>query len=935
MSWTRKRTSLAVSAALAGTSANIAHAQIEEIIVTASRRAESAQDVPISVQAVTGDDLRDLRVETFDQYVEFLPNVVATGNGPGKKELYIRGSATEQSGVTVAPAQGSAPGVALYVDEQPVSFGARNLDVYAVDLERVEVLAGPQGTLFGASSQSGNLRLITNKPRQGVFETGFNAKYSSTEGGADSGAVDAYLNLPLGDRSAVRVAVYSDTQGGWIDNVANVFTPSGEVVDRNDFTHFGPRLTGADSVTSARNDGLVQDDWNEATYRGARIGIAHDINDNWDLLVQHTAQTLEAEGSFLAEPNLAEDASGKFAPEYNRDEFGLTTWTLTGRLSQLELIYTGGLLDRQVDSLIDYTYYNNGGGYITYYLCSGNIYDLTDPNHCYDPRKFDVEDTANRRITHEFRVHTDPTRRWRVLGGVYFNDVETNHIGDFSYYSTNQAFGEHANNYYNDNSGDGFMVGNITIPTDGVNTSGPRSPLTTFLNDFTRKESETAFFGEIAFDVTDTVTASFSARSYDLQSSLQGASNFSFGCRYGIGGFGNSHHTEDGRCNSHAFSNDVTARLRTLGHYNNAGDDNIILEARSPDGARDMFRGGGSNQATLDAIRNGHLDIGNLNSDGSITETDTIVKATLDWQVNNDVLLFASYAEGYRPATLNRNAGQLSTNQTGVYENYVVPAVALTDSLTSFEVGLKSYLLDRSLRLNATWFRSVIDELQVSRFDPSNVAFLYFIENIGDAKSGGLDVDFQWVATGSLSIAGAFSVLSTELTRINPQLQGIAVPVGSELPMAPAFAGNLRLRYDWRLANADADAYLAASLNYRGQSVSGIVGSAELMDDTLFHQSGANSGLGLQDEGGTFGTVRIPDGAGGRRLPANTRFINPAATTIGVAFGMERDTWGAELFIDNLNNESAPVMQIAGHYTPAITVQRPRTIGLRLSYDFE
>ena len=933
MSWTKKKTSLAVSAALASSSANIAHAQIEEIIVTASKRAESAQDVPISVQAVTGDDLRDLRVETFDQYVEFLPNVVATGNGPGKKELYIRGSATEQSGVTVAPAQGSAPGVALYVDEQPVSFGARNLDVYAVDLERVEVLSGPQGTLFGASSQSGNLRLITNKPQHGLFETGFNAKYSSTAGGADSGAVDAYLNLPLGDRSAVRVAVYSDTQGGWIDNAANVFTPSGEVVDRNDFTHFGPKLTGADSVVSARNDGLVQDDWNEATYRGARIGFAHDINDNWDLLVQHTAQTLEAEGSFLAEPNIAEDASGKFAPEYNRDEFGLTTWTLNGRLSQLELIYTGGLLNREVDSLIDYTHYNNGGGYITYYLCSGNIYDLTDPNHCFDPRKFYVEDTANRRVTHEFRVHTDPTRRWRVLGGVYLNDVETNHIGDFSYYSTNRAFGEHANNYYNDNSGDGFMVGNITIPTDGVNTSGPRSPLTTFLNDFTREESETAFFGEIAFDVTDSVTASFSARSYDLQSSLQGASNFSFGCRYGIGGFGNSHHTEDGRCNSHAFSNDVTARLRTLGHYNNAGDDNIILDATSPDGARNMFRGGGSNQATLDAIRNGHLDIGKLNSDGSITETDTIVKATVDWQVNDDVMLFATYAEGYRPATLNRNAGQLATNQTGVYENYVVPAVALTDSLTSFEVGLKSYLLDRSLRLNATWFRSVIDELQVSRFDPSNVAFLYFIENIGDAKTGGLDVDFQWVPTGSLSIAGAFSVLNTELTRINPQLQGIAVPVGSELPMAPAFAGNLRLRYDFRLANADA--FVAASLNYRGKSVAGIVGSAELMDDSLFHQAGAYSGLAVQDEGGTFGTVRIPDGAGGRRLPGNSRFINPAATTIAVSVGVERDTWGAELFIDNLNNESAPVVQIAGHYTPAITVQRPRTIGLRMSYDFE
>ena len=99
MSGTLKKTSLAVSAALAGASAHIAHAQIEEIIVTATKRAESAQDVPISVQAVAGDDLRELRVETFDRYVEYLPNVVGTGNGPGRKELYIRGSATEQSGI--------------------------------------------------------------------------------------------------------------------------------------------------------------------------------------------------------------------------------------------------------------------------------------------------------------------------------------------------------------------------------------------------------------------------------------------------------------------------------------------------------------------------------------------------------------------------------------------------------------------------------------------------------------------------------------------------------------------------------------------------------------------------------------------------------------------------------------------------------------------
>ena len=431
------------------------------------------------------------------------------------------------------------------------------------------------------------------------------------------------------------------------------------------------------------------------------------------------------------------------------------------------------------------------------------------------------------------------------------------------------------------------------------------------------------------------MTASVSARYYDLTSQLQGASNFSFGCRYGTGGFGNSEATADGRCNSHAFSNDVTERLQTLGQYNEDGNDGTILSARSPNGARDMFRGGGSNQATLDAIKNGHLDLGGLDSDGSINETDTILKATIDWQANDNLMFFATYAEGYRPANLNRNAGQLSTNQAGVFENYVVPAVARTDTLTSYEFGMKSDLFDRSLRLNATFYFSEIDDLQVSRFDPSNVAFLYFIENVGDAEAKGLDVDFQWAVSDAFTIAGAFSILDTELKSLNSQLQGIAVPTGSDLPLASSFSGNLRARYDFYIEGMGANGYVLAGIRHRGKNVTGVVGSAEFMDDTLFRQSGAYSGLNIKNEEGTYGTIQIPDGAGGTRLSNSSRFVNSSATTVNVAFGLEKDNWGAELFVDNLNNEEAPVMQIAGHYTPVASVQRPRTIGLRLTYDFE
>ena len=95
---------------------------------------------------------------------------------------------------------------------------------------------------------------------------------------------------------------------------------------------------------------------------------------------------------------------------------------------------------------------------------------------------------------------------------------------------------------------------------------------------------------------------------------------------------------------------------------------------------------------------------------------------------------------------------------------------------------------------------------------------------------------------------------------------------------------------------------------------------------TLFHQTGRYSGLQIHNEGGTFGSVTIPDGDG-RRLPVNSRFVNPAATTFNLAFGVEKDAWRAELFVDNLGNEDAPIVQVGGRYTPVVTKQRPAQRG--------
>ncbi|TLY74633.1 MAG: TonB-dependent receptor, partial [Gammaproteobacteria bacterium] len=145
-----------------------ASAGVEEIVVTAQRRAESIQNVPITIQALTGEALTQLNVATFEDSIKFLPNVTITGAGPGEDNIIMRGLATANSGTQAAGIVGSFPNVAVYLDEQSGQLPGRNLDIYAADLERIEILEGPQGTLFGAGAQAGVVRYITNKPQLNV-----------------------------------------------------------------------------------------------------------------------------------------------------------------------------------------------------------------------------------------------------------------------------------------------------------------------------------------------------------------------------------------------------------------------------------------------------------------------------------------------------------------------------------------------------------------------------------------------------------------------------------------------------------------------------------------------------------------------------------------------------------------------------------------------
>ncbi|WP_166422368.1 TonB-dependent receptor [Paraglaciecola sp. 20A4] len=848
-------------------------AHIETIEVTATKRSESIQDIPVSVTALNGQALENLGVDNFQEYVEFLPNVIFQGTGPGQNEIYIRGAATTQSNISVSSVQALQPSVAFYLDEQPVSMQGRNLDIFATDMQRIEVLPGPQGTLFGASSQSGTVRLITNKPDHSGFSAGVDTSTSFTKGGEMSNSVEAFMNFAVSDDLALRVAAYSDNQGGWIDNIRNDpsnggYIGSAVVIDRIS----GGVLSDPENtpVVSPENDALVEDDFNDAVYSGARFGLSYIINEDWDLLVQHTQQTLSTEGVFSYDPNLqGETSTNRFVPEDNDDEFGLTTWTLEGRMDKLEVVYTGGYLDRSIDSTIDYTGYTNGGLFSAYYVCNYGGDVAPEDESCLDPTKYYKEKTDSTRMTHELRFNTPSDNVWRVTAGVFYDEQELNSVGKFNIANTEKF----------DN------LAATLVGSEGVNSNGgPFEPSISFVNDIQHDIDQIAVFGQFEYDLTEDITATLGARWYQIEDTYKGSTT----------------------------TVDVSGRLRAFG-------------TQDPDALA------GIDDGVIEAIANGQLEVDLLDDNGTLTVDDVILKASVDWKVNEDVLVFATYSEGFRPPVTNRVGGGLATNQTGAFENFRIPVYSTTDSLDNYELGIKGDFLDGILRVNATAFYSEITDLQTSRYDPTNISFLVFTDNVGDAEIRGIDADVTWLATDNLVINAAFSFLDTELTRINSALDGIAPPVGSSLPYSADFSGNIRARYYHELDNG-MTAYVNGSISYTGDRLASMSMDAYALEDAAQLVYGTGTGLSIEQEAAVYQGVTYPDSNG--EVFQGGRYIQDSYILANVAFGITNDEWKAEIFIDNLTDESAILYIDAQQYTPKIVSNRPRTVGLRLSYDF-
>lgn len=865
----RVLTSTILSAAmLAG--AGAASAQVETITVTATKTEADAQSIPVAVSALDASALDELRVDTFTDYLTQLPGITAGGSGPGQSTIYIRGIASTTPNLTVAGVAGLSPNVAFYLDEQPLAQPGRNLDVYAVDLERVEVLPGPQGTLYGASSQAGTVRLITNKPVIGEFSASSQAGVSFTQDGDMSNQVHAVVNLPLGDNFALRAVAYVDNQGGYIDNVhgtRNVsesarFRPEGTMrangvpvsAQRAGF-QAGADLSGVNFI-DADNAGLVQENFNSTTYAGFRVAGRYDFDNDWRLTIGYAQQRVEADGVFFVDPELDDLQIQRFEQDRIEDEFKNVNWTAEGRIGMLDVVYTGAFTDRSTDQRVDYSDYLFVGQYLPYYICDGSVTypGVADPaGTCQAPNLF-VNSTSQTDVwTHELRATTPQEHRLRATFGAFYSDLTLVERNDFHYPGSIAAepFGP--------------FKPNFPFPGAFQSDPGPFPAGVIFRNDVRRTDEQRGVFGEVTLDVVpDTFAITLGARWYDIDVGLEGTANSSF-C--------NSFSADD----QDAFGTNISDLYDGSGSFTFIGScDPALRQTFTMTDSIADIEAMGYSTAQATQIFNSVRAPSSAQTDGVIT------KVTGTWTPTPETLFYLTYSEGFRPGLLNRPGGAPGPG------GYTVPFALDTDDVRNYEFGWKTEMFDRQLRFNGSIFYVEIDRLQTTIFDPS-IVNLFFSDNAADAEIRGFEGDVTWapMAVPGLTVAGAFSFLDTEITRVITPTDDVTA--GSDLAFAPSFQGNLRARYEWNTDNG---------------------WTAHVMPQVIY------------SEGSRSDVIDI-----------NSADLDSYAV-FSFSAGLAADQWRVELFADNITNERAQLSNNFVFDRERVTIMRPRTIGVRVGVQY-
>ena len=876
---------------------------IEEVIVTAQRRTESIQNVPITIQAITGDQLSQMSVSTFDDVLKLLPNVTFGSNGPGQGNIYMRGLsagfAGNQSSATVAP----MPNVATYLDDQAMSFPARNADVYMADMERVEVLEGPQGTLFGGGAEAGAVRYITNKPKLNKTEGSADLSYGTTAHGDPNSAITGMLNLPLiNDKLALRLVAYNDRRGGYIDNVPSAFTRKASDPGPG---YWGSSYPAAALIgPSGNNYQIAARAQNPTTYNGMRASLLYQINDDWNVLLQQSYQNLDAEG-MNAQYQYGSDGqklgpweTTSFSPTYDRDRYSSTAWTVNGKFGELHAVYTGSYLTRHIEQNMDYTNYSRTA-YGFYYTCSGgpasgSNFGAGRPGVCYSPITSWHDTVQNTHQSHEFRLSTPDEWRLRGLIGGFYEKFDIKDNQNFLYKTIPSC---NAGNLQVALAGGPICLANVK-PYPGTASTDPseRNDNVAYGQDVDRNFTQIAFFGSLDFDLIPKVlTATLGTRYYRYAQSM-------FGSRY----------------------------LTSTPNVNVPN---------------------GSVLPNLIALSTHTADYHGFKS-----------RANLTWHITPDTMAYATFSQGFRPGAFNR----LASTKTRVYvdangvplpngvpttdpsvtgpvskpKQYQLPYSYAPDTLDNRELGFKTEFLEHRLQINGSIYQMDWKDVQTLIYNPGVFGNSTFGVSGPNYRVKGGELQIVARVTDGVTLQGSFShnnssqtnspcirsagpasipggisgnptanrVCITQVTGTDANGKKVNIPVNNPLGSVgsvPAFSPknqySLRARYDFSLND------------YKGWAMLGASHTDEMDNEPSSFTAGA-----------------------GLAVPTTTwlRYTQAAYTTFDGAVGFAKDSWTAELYGTNLTNKNASLFTSSAQWIQAEVPTRPRVLGIKIGLKF-
>lgn len=811
-----------------------------EIVVTATHRSESVQKVPISMQALSSESLEQRQVKGLSDFAALLPSVSFAGIGPGRNTAYFRG---------IVPAGGTYASVGYYIDDIPIT-GTGVPDIHVYDMERIEALSGPQGTLFGASSLAGTIRFITNKPKIGAFEFGADVETNKYGKGAFGGQIQSFVNVPAGDTLAFRAMGYYRKDGGYIDNTPN----NGKFNDgRSSTLNLGDNNPATSYTLS--NAAIARKDYNPIYEYGGRIQALWEPATDWSITPSITAQRQIAYGYFGYDPRVGDLQVHDYDLTRQDDKWYQASLAIHGHIGDFDLVSATGYFKRRTNLRNDYTYYTVtydgfGAGYESYLQffdksgCTGSGVTLKCTK-LLNPTQYFHGDTHRNKFTQELRLTTPKSWPFDVtIGGFYQRQKQENNTY-YAIHGLDQIVGYTAAGG-GDSNPDGFGIpeaqgGTMVLGSPAVKQDG------FYIVESNQLYHDTAVFAEAHYNITPTLKATG-------------------GIRY----FWTDYETTGFAGVASSALNPPSIFLPSLGDPGYTGGCPLPLP-----------------EERLQCRNINRLDPKSI---GRYKEQGETHKVAIDWQFTPDKMVYFNYSTGFRPGGYNR---PLRIRATDTTPSFVAAAPGFkSEKLINFELGVKT-TWNNVFRFNAAVYLEKWNNIQYGVV-VAGAQGAGYTGNAGKAEVKGIEYDAD-LKLGKITISssGAFndgklkgnfcnfkadpvsgSIKQLDSCPSNTGVGGninnsaIAAVDGTRLPRQPKFKGTTSIRYDTEFG--DMKTYFQVAALYQ---------TSATQDLNVFN----NNLLNCPDQAATL----------------ETACATPGFVSFDLAAGVKKDNWSLDLFLQN------------------------------------